>query len=591
MFSEYDIRELPLSLDFNRQRVERFLSANGLRLDPVDTYVGVFNADEELVGGGGLDGDIIKCVAVSESERGSGLMARIVSRLQSIAASLGHHTTMVFTKPENLALFRDLGYFLLAEVPKAILLESNPMRLKNWTQRCLRNCKSHNPEEMRGTIVMNANPFTLGHQYLVEKAAGQVDELFVMVVSEDRSDFPFSERLAMVQAGTSHLPNVRVVETGPYAISAATFPTYFLKELSEAAETQMWLDADLFRRHVTPALGISVRFVGSEPADKLTERYNEILKKENLPPSGGGLQHPLRIVEIPRLRYDAEVAQSHPVEENCISASLVRRGAWQLVPQTSLPYVLAHYACCALQQELDLTPKPGLVDRHDSGAHKDMDYAMMVRSIHALRPYFCEIAEAAMCEGFTIEELREIGLRGERAMLQATGGVNTHKGALFCIGLAVAAAARLAADAVLPLAGFPAALQDEIKRLASQFPEVSGTHGAMVRERYSNVKSALQNAREGFADAFEMEPRETGLRLLLAIMSHLDDTNILYRCGAEVAGEVKRTAARLLRDGFTEEDIAALNEDFVRRGISPGGSADMFALSCFVRMVVGDALT
>ncbi|MBR1594369.1 MAG: [Alloprevotella sp.] len=569
MYEEYDIREMPLSLDFNRRSVERFLAENGLRLDGVETYVGVFNADEELVGGGGLEGEVIKCVAVSESERGTGLMARIVSRLQSVAAARGHTTTMVFTKPGNLALFRDLGYVLLAEAPEAILMESSPQRLfryqRTW-QEAVAQTEAERLEPVGvGVIVMNANPFTRGHQYLVEQAARQVGRLVVMVVSEERSAFPFAERLAMVKAGTAHLQNVCVVETGPYAISAATFPTYFLKELSTAAETQMQLDLNLFRRHVAPALGASVRFVGTEPADMLTCRYNELMKASLLP-SG------LRVVEIERLEG--------------ISASKVRDGAWLLVPGTSLPYVLAHYACCAMQEELDLTPKPGLVDRHDSGAHSDMDYALMSRSIRTLRPYFREIAEVAVRPSFSVKDLQEVGLRAERAMLEATGGVNTHRGALFCLGLAVAAAARLAAAAVLPPAGFPAALQEEIRRLARQFPEASGTHGAAVRKRYPGVKSALQNACEGFSEAFDVRTAEAGLPQLLAIMSRLDDTNILYRCGAEVAEKVRQTAVRFLCDGFTEEDVAALNEDFSRRGISPGGAADMYALCCFLRILL-----
>ena len=550
MYGDYDIREIPLSLAFSRQKVEAFLSSNGLRIEPVDTYVGVFNADEELVGGGGLDGDIIKCVAVSESERGSGLMARIVSRLQSIAASQGRHTTMVFTKPENLAVFRGLGYFLLAEAPEAILMESSPMRLKHWAQQCVRDGEPALREGHRGAIVMNANPFTLGHQYLAEQAARQVDELLVMVVSEDCSDFPFHERLAMVRAGTAHIPNVRVCETGPYAISAATFPTYFLKKLSDAAETQMRLDADLFRRHIAPALGISARFVGSEPTDALTRRYNEIL---------GG----------------REIERRSSPDGEAISASRVRRGAWRLVPRTSQPYVLAHYACRTLQEELDLTPKPGLVDRRDCGAHTDMDYTLMQRSIRTLRPYFRQMAEAAVRDGFTAEELRGIALRAEQAMMESMGGVNTHKGALFCLGLAVAAAAMQRDD-----------LRACIAELARQLPEPQGTHGAAVRKTYG-VAGALENAREGFPVAFEAAERDdgSGLRELLYIMSRLDDTNIYHRCGAETAEEVKRTAARLLYDGFTEEDIAALNGDFVRRGISPGGAADMYALSCFIRTV------
>lgn len=548
MFSDYDIRELPLSLDFNRRRVERFLKDNDLRLDEVETYVGVFNSEEELVGGGGLQGDIIKCVAVRPEERGSGLMARIVSRLQSVAESRGYHTTMVFTKPENLALFRDLGYVLIGQVPRAILLESSGQRLAVFKTK-LQALRT--PDEDTGVIVMNANPFTLGHKYLVETAAQRVGRLVVLVVSEDKSDFLFSERLAMVKAGTSHLPNVVVAESGPYVISSATFPTYFLKELSDAAETQMALDADVFVRHIVPSLGASVRFVGTEPRDAMTRRYNEILKSR------------FNIVEIERL--------------SGISASLVREGRWQDAAPTSLPYVFAYYACKALLAELDLTPKPGLVDRHDSGAHKDMDYALMRKSIDALRPYFREIAESEL------PYLRDIGLRAERAMLEATGGVNTHKGALFSLGLAVAAASSFRRETFSR-----EQLKRRIQDIAAEFPESSETHGADVRRRYPGIKSALENACEGFPLAFEACEETSEHAAFLRIVSQLDDTNILYRCGAEVLQEVKSIASQMLHDGFSEAELSALNADFTRRDISPGGAADMFALSKMIGLLTID---
>lgn len=566
MCTDYKLLEIPLSLNFQRLKVEHFLDLQGLRLDAVDTYVGVFNADDELVGGGGLDGNIIKCVAVSETERGSGLMACIVSRLQSIAAEHGQHTTMVFTKPENREIFRDLGYTLIAEAPKAVLLESSPQQLRDFLST-LSSLKSPDTTiSQTGVIVMNANPFTRGHQYLIETAAQQVDQLVVMVVSENRSAFPFNERLAMVQAGTAHLDNVTVTETGAYAVSEATFPTYFLKQLSDAAETQMQLDADLFRRHIAPALGASVRFVGTEPTDALTQKYNNILKRV------------FPIIEIERI--------------NDISASKVRAGAWQLVPSTSLSYVLAHYACHALQAELDLTPKPGLVDRANSGAHKDMNYILMQRSIQALRPFFQQIAEISMKTSHAQENyiapliigLKEIGLKAETAMLAATNGINTHKGALFSLGLTIAAAACLIAqERNLSL------LQSEIQRLATQIPEPRSTHGAQVRTAHQGIKSAVENARDGYPVAFHAQG--SGLRLLFQIMSTLDDTNILYRCGSDTLAEVKQTAERWLHTGWTEKDVEQLDAEFSHRGISPGGSADMYALCVFLQLLLPERLT
>ena len=577
MYSDYELRQLPLSLDFQRRRVEHFLDTCGLRLDPVDTYLGIFSADDRLVGGGGLEEGVIKCMAVSPEVRGEGLMARLVSRLQSLAAEQGHPTTMVYTKPEHLPLFRDLGYVLLAAAPHAVLMESGIQRL----QRYLGSLRSLRVDCGRlGVIVMNANPFTFGHQRLVEWAAAQVERLVVMVVSEERSDFPYGERMVMVEAGTSHLSNVCVVPTGPYAVSAATFPSYFLKQTSDAATTQMQLDADLFRRHIAPALGADVRFVGSEPDDALTRQYNATLVR-HLAACGNDAehQHTVEVVETPRFE-----ALGTP-----ISASLARRGAWQMVPPTSLPYVLAHYACCALRDELDLTPKPGLVDCHDNGAHADMDHALMLRSIRALRPWFWQIAGLAhsscrMAPSHAlVPHLQRLGMKAERAMLEATGGVNTHRGALFSLGLAVAAAAILCDTSAEGATISPESLQDTIRTLARSFPEAHGTHGAEVRRRYPGVKTAIESAREGFPVAFEAKGE--GMACLLSIIAIIDDTNVLFRCGADVAREVRQTAARLLDEGFTDADLQRLNADWTSRGISPGGAADMYALNRFVRMV------
>ena len=220
---------------------------------------------------------------------------------------------------------------------------------------------------------MNANPFTLGHRYLVETASEQVEKLFVIPVKEDVSLFPYEERLEMIRRGCEGLATV--LDGSDYQISAATFPTYFLKDLSEASETQMLLDLDLFGRHIAPALGATVRFVGTEPSDPLTARYNELMK-EVLPSYG------IQVVEIPRL--------------NGVQASNVRKalehGSFQtaasMTPPTTWPYLIAELMARALRIELDTPLKPGLVDKDSNGAHSDMDYALMKGSIDVIRRSF-----------------------------------------------------------------------------------------------------------------------------------------------------------------------------------------------------------
>ncbi len=638
-----------------RRKVERFLEANQLRLDEVDYYAIVTDPDgDEILAGGGLQGDIIKCIAVDERLRDAHLSNRLVSHLISEAAQRGHHSVKVFTKPQNRQVFESFGFRLVGEAPLAILME-NGHGIDDYT-KYLRSCAStlqpaEHPADISlptaegrggastiGVIVMNANPFTLGHRYLIEQAAQQVDRLFIIPVKEDggehqpsRSLFPYAERKAMMEAAVAQsnkvpkyqsnsLPlregrgGVFVLEGSPYAISAATFPTYFLKQLSDAADTQMLLDIDIFCRHIAPALGATIRFVGSEPNDALTRRYNELLQQQ-LP------LHALRLVEIPRLTVIT--SPSTPASPVCcdhvatqhsapaISASLVRKAlaegrfaeAAALVPPTTIPYLLAHLACNALQQELDTTPKPGLVDQHDSGAHADMDYALMQRSIAALRPYFVQIAQAGQQGNTDHATLSRIGIEAERAMLKATGGVNTHRGALFSLGLAVAqgnkgpracSLSEQSGERTKVQSNKASDLQAGIIRLASQFPDTQGTHGSHAVSQYQ-AKGALAMAREGYEQLFNdwlpflRELQQQGdpyahHKTLLRIMAQLDDTNVLHRCGAEVAQRVKAEASTLLAD-FSPDRLEAMNRRYTAENISPGGAADMLALTIFIHAI------
>ena len=436
---------------------------------------------------------------------------------------------------------------------------------------------------------MNCNPFTLGHRYLIEQAAKQVERLFVMVVREDCSLFTYAERKAMVEQGVAHLKNVTVIDGSEYAISQATFPTYFLKRLDDAADTQMLLDLDLFRRHIAPALGTTVRFVGTEPTDRLTRRYNQLMHEV-----------------LADVRETARLEK----EGNAVSASRVRKAMEQgdmstirqLVPPTTLPYIIAHLATQALQAELDTTPKPGLVDKDNNGAHRDMDYALMQRSINTLHPYFVKLALLGFADTLpTHTSIRDIGIEAEKAMLSATNGVNTHKGALFSMGLAVVAAAHEKDTD---------SLQTTIKALAASFPDTNGTHGSkakLLSKGTTAIKGALDNAREGyemlFAEwlPFYIERRKehdayTLHKTLLRIMCDLDDTNVIYRTDLATAEEVKQEARAQL-DSFSkahtaedkEKRIAAellalkdMDKRYTARNISPGGAADMLSLTIFI---------
>ena len=589
-----------MSVPSVRRQVEDFLGSNGLRLGEVDLYLAVLSDDGAILAGGGLQRDIVKCLAVSAEARSLGLSVPLVSRLISEASERGYTNVKVFTKPENRALFESLGFKLLAEAPKAILLE-NGRGLADYCQYLRAHAAS-------GVMIMNANPFTLGHRYLVEQAAlalgpstgsgtervsvgepveGVSDgepveppKLTIIPVKEDASRFPYTERLAMIRSGAGDLADV--VEGSDYQISAATFPTYFLKDLSDAAETQMRLDIDLFGRHIAPALGARVRFVGTEPSDLLTARYNALLK-ELLPKYG------IQLVEIPRLTIAGASAGSASrkgsslvpeLAEGPVTATEVRalldegrfKAASALTPASTWPYLLAELAERALRMELDTPLKPGLVGPDSKGAHKDMDYDVMWKGIAAIRPFFPRMAMAA-----TPEELRQLGIDAEAAMLAATGGVNTHRGAIFALGLAL----------------YPHPMAETAARL---------DNGSSKR-REAGIRGAMQMAKEGYKELFEdwlpyyasVKADAYGLqKTLLRIMATLDDTCVIHRAGYARAQEIKAEARAMA--GHYDEDgdpstgsgtasLEAMCDRYAVEGISPGGAADMLALTIFIESI------
>lgn len=604
-----ELIQLNPSIPRQRRRIEQFLDDNGLRLDDVDYYAALVDeTTDEIVAGGGLKGGVIKCVAVADGHKGEAVANQIVSHLIAQANADGHQCVKLFTKPQNRQMFESMSFRLLAEAPKAILMETGIGGIKRYCEELesekgkvkseKSNGKLHhlNPSTPQpimpqsGIIIMNCNPFTLGHRYLIEQAAQQVDTLYILVVREDCSMFGYDERKAMIVRGVAHINNVVVCDGSEYSISATTFPTYFLKSLSDASDTQMTLDIDLYRRHIAPALGATVRFVGTEPDDPLTRRYNELMKSM-----------------LPDVREVARLQQSGVA----VSASRVRKAivenhlalAARLVPPTTVPYIVAHLATRALKAELNTTPKPGLVDTHDSGAHRDMDHALMMRSIRALHPYFVQLAIL----GYDSTQLPahndivSIGLEAEKAMFKSTGGVNTYKGALFSMGLAVTAATYIIGRGKVATTTHgkeyvPGDLLSAIIiQLANGFPDTSGTHGSQAKQTAQagcSLKSALDNAREGYTQLFgEWLPfYETRIKgddsyvkhkTLLRIMCDLDDTNIVYRTDYDTMLNVKTLARHLLED-FSEAGIDDMNRDFVGRNISPGGSADMLALVVFL---------
>ncbi len=270
--------------------------------------------------------------------------------------------------------------------------------------------------------------------------------------------------------------------------------------------------------------------------------------------------------------------------------------------------IVAALAANALLRELSASPKPGLVDRFSSGSHRDMDFFTFINSITAITPYFAECAEAgsgcATDPAALFTRLRGIGLRCEQAMLEATGGVNTHKGAIFVLGIIAAAYAEGANDGTMGAAQLRdrvywlcgALSQSELPHLPAKGELLSAVHG---------LKDARRQALEAYPAVFDvglplyqqvksrLSANDAAVHTLLGVMAVVDDTNIAARAGIAELMEVKAEAGRVLGLGgmLTASGRDAVDRMCVRfreRNISPGGGADMLSATLFTDRLLND---
>lgn len=231
----------------------------------------------------------------------------------------------------------------------------------------------------------------------------------------------------------------------------------------------------------------------------------------------------------------------------------------------------------ALLAEVHFTPKPGLVDEANNGAHRDMDVPLFERSAHALRPCFEEFVRLGL-QGASPAALQQAGVRAEQAMFAATGGVNTHKGAIYSGALLLHAAGRLlSGEEKRSLCGLAA-------QTAAAIPAPTGTHGAAVRAQCGGIRT---EAVSGYptAQAVLRQLRQSGpLDALLLSMSRLDDSTLWHRGGAEGAQLVRSRAADILAAPASEREARTrrLDAELIERNLSPGGSADLLAMAFFL---------
>ena len=324
--SEYALTQVSLSDKRMLAQVDALLVENGITRDAnLDYICAMVDEENRVIATGSCFGATLRCFAVSQQHQGEGLLNEVVSHLMEYQMARGYTHLFLYTKIKSAKFFQSLGFYEIARVDGTLVFMEN--RRNGFPSYLSRLEKTARPG-VSGAIVMNANPFTLGHQYLVETAAGRCDTLHLFLLGEDASLVPFGVRKQLVQEGTAHLKNVVLHDSGPYIISNATFPSYFLKDDSAVIQGHAKLDLAIFVR-IARALGVTVRFVGEEPTSQVTGLYNEIMAAQ-LPENG------IDCVILPR-----KEALGKAISASTVRAAL-QAGDWQtlsqLVPQTTLDY-------------------------------------------------------------------------------------------------------------------------------------------------------------------------------------------------------------------------------------------------------------
>ena len=333
--SDYTISQIYPSNKRALTQIDALLMQEGITRDKnLDYICAMYDADYKIIGTGSCFGNTLRCFAVSSAHQGEGLLNEIITHLINVQYERGNYHLFLYTKVKSAKFFRDLGFYEIAQVEDTLVfMENKRSGFADYLERLKKEGTLHTGKRV-GALVMNANPFTLGHQYLAEKASSECDVLHLFVVSEDASLVPFKTCLELIKKGTARLKNIVIHESGPYIISNATFPSYFLKDEEAVINGHARLDLAVFKR-IAEVLGINVRYVGEEPNSQVTGIYNKIMAEE-LPKAG------IECVIVPRIESGGKAISASDVRQ------AIKEENWEklksLVPETTYAYFTSEEA-------------------------------------------------------------------------------------------------------------------------------------------------------------------------------------------------------------------------------------------------------
>lgn len=309
------------------EEIKLYLKTNNVDYDlPDKTFV--IRDNGNIIATGSADGNILKYFFSKDEYQGQGLMGIIYNSLLNHLLESGYNNFFVFTTPCNKTIFQSLGLREVYSTGRVSLFEGGFYNYDKWIKGVQANIKSKSGT--RGAMVVNCNPMTLGHKFLIDTALQQVDELLIFVVEEDSSIFPFSDRFSILERELQDYNRVTLIKSGPYIISRGTFPTYFIKKKDEMLDIYTELDGSIFAKKISKDLEIDIRFFGEEPIDLVTLNYNNTLKK---------------ILEDSSI--SVKIIERKQLDTTVISASYVRNllkdnnieEAYKYLPQATINYL------------------------------------------------------------------------------------------------------------------------------------------------------------------------------------------------------------------------------------------------------------
>lgn len=325
--TEYHIERIFENDQFRRKDLQELVKKAGIQLDKnLDYTCGAVDEEGKLVATGSLYQNTLRCLAVLPEYQGEGLLNLIVTHLIETETSRGNFHLFVYTKPKAAKFFKQLGFYEIAANSQLVFLENERTGFSDYLADLA--AASPAPAPKTAGIVMNANPFTLGHQYLVQQAAENNDLVHLFVVSEDSSFFAFKDRYQLIKDGVSQWSNVILHETGPYLISSATFPSYFQPDDDSVIQSEAGTDAQIFGQ-IAEKLGITKRYVGTEPFSHVTQLYNQELRQV--------LEPMVELVEVPRLSLDDQAVSASKVRELLKADKLAE--AEKLLPKATCDFL------------------------------------------------------------------------------------------------------------------------------------------------------------------------------------------------------------------------------------------------------------